>query len=127
MACSVTGAPPDGEIGRMSLRIGQIGTVRRQVTEALTAHALGNPGINVLATPCLAGLCDKAAAIACGDETRTRRVRVDIRHISATPLADEVEICAEIQSIAGERVVLRVTGHDSRNKIVSGSVERGIV
>lgn len=111
----------------MTLRIGQTGAVRRKVTDAITAHTLGNPGVNVLATPCLAGLCDKAAAIACGDSQRTRRVRVDIQHLSATPVGDEIEIVAEILSIEDDRIVLGVSGRDTRNEIVTGSVERVVV
>lgn len=111
----------------MNLRIGCTGTIRRQVTDALSAHTLGNPGVDVLATPCLAGLCDKAAAIACEDGAKTRRVRVDIRHLSATPVGDEIEIRAEISSIAEDRIILHVTGRDSTKDIVSGSVERVIV
>ena len=51
-------APPDG----MSPGIGHTAEIVTKVTEALSAETLGNPGINVLATPCLAGLCDEAAA-----------------------------------------------------------------
>lgn len=101
--------------------------VRRQVTDAITAHTLGNPGVNVLATPCLAGLCDKAAANACGDDQTTRRVRVDIQHLSATPVGDTIEIVAKILSIEDDRIVLSVSGRDTHNEIVAGSVERVIV
>ncbi len=111
----------------MTLRIGQNGKVERRVTEAFSAHTMGNPGVNVLATPCLAGFCDKAAAEACGTEVKTRRVRVDIAHLAATPVGDAIEIFAEIVSILGERVICKVTGQDSRGEIVSGTVERVLV
>jgi fluoroacetyl-CoA thioesterase len=111
----------------MTLRIGQNGKVQRRVTDALSAHTLGNPDINVLATPCLAGICDRAAAVACGTEVRTRRMRVDIRHLAATPVGDEIEIFAEIASIRESRVICSVTGRDSTGDIVSGTVERVIV
>tara|TARA_R110002110_G_scaffold36666_1_gene122054 strand:- start:372 stop:707 length:336 start_codon:yes stop_codon:yes gene_type:complete len=108
----------------MEISIGQSGIVNREVTEALSAHTLGNPGVNVLATPCLAGICDKAAAEACGTDVPTRRVRVDIRHLAATPVGDRVEVGAEVVSVQGTRVICRVTGRDSRHEIVSGTVER---
>ena len=108
----------------MKISIGQTGTVKRDVTDALSAGTLGNPGVNVLATPCLAGLCDKAAAEACGTDIPTRRVRVDIRHLAATPIGDRVEISAEIVSVRDTRVICRVTGRDSAHEIVSGMVER---
>jgi fluoroacetyl-CoA thioesterase len=111
----------------MALRVGQTGSVQRQVTDALSAHTLGNPGVNVLATPCLAGLCDKAAAEACGTSVETRRMRVDVRHLAATPVGDSIEISAEITSILEDRVICRVSGRDSSGDIVSGTVERVII
>tara|TARA_R110000868_G_scaffold36962_7_gene130746 strand:+ start:16188 stop:16523 length:336 start_codon:yes stop_codon:yes gene_type:complete len=111
----------------VTLRIGQNGKVERKVTEAHSAHTLGNPGVNVLATPCLAGFCDKAAAEACGAAVRTRRVRVNIAHLAATPVGDEIEIFAEIVSIREDRVICEVSGRDSRGDIVSGTVERVLV
>lgn len=111
----------------MTLRIGHTGRVQRRVTDADSAHRLGNPGVNVLATPSLAGLCDKAATAACGADIETRRMRVDIRHLAATPIGDEIEIVAEILSLHDGRVVLRVSGRDSRGEIVAGTVERVVV
>ena len=111
--------PPDG----MSLGIGHTAEIVTKVTEALSAETLGNPGVNVLATPCLAGLCDEAAAKVCGDG-KTRRMRVDIRHLAATAIADEVWIEAEIMSVDAELVVCRIRGRDSNGDIASGHVIR---
>ncbi|CAN0464482.1 unnamed protein product, partial [Discosporangium mesarthrocarpum] len=93
----------------MEISVGQEGSVTREVTDALSAHTLGNKGVNVLATPALAGICDKAAAEACGTDVPTRRVRVDIRHLAATPVGDRVEISAEVISVQDTRVICRVT------------------
>jgi fluoroacetyl-CoA thioesterase len=108
----------------MKISIGRTSSVTRDVTDALSAHTLGNPGVHVLATPCLAGICDKAASEACGTDVPTRRVRVDIRHLAATPVGDQVVISAEVVSVQETRVICRVTGRDSRHEIVSGTVER---
>jgi fluoroacetyl-CoA thioesterase len=110
----------------MTVQIGQTGDVATSVTQDLSAHTLGNPGVNVLATPCLAGLCDEAAAAACG-ETPTRRIRVDIRHLAATPVGDDIRITAEVVSVDGELLVCRVSGRDSSHEIVSGHVSRKVV
>ena len=112
-------APPDG----MSPGIGHTAKIVTKVTEALSAETLGNPGVNVLATPCLAGLCDEAAAKVCGDR-KTRRMRVDIRHLAATAIGDEVRIEAEIMSVDAELVVCRIRGRDSNGDIASGHVIR---
>lgn len=108
----------------MEISVGQEGSVTREVTDSLSAHTLGNKGVNVLATPALAGICDKAAAEACGFDVPTRRVRVDIRHLAATPVGDRVEVSAEVVSVQDARVICRVTGRDSHREIVSGTVER---
>ena len=112
-------APPEG----MSPGIGHTVEIVTKVTEALSAETLGNPGVNVLATPCLAGLCDEAAAKVCG-HGKTRRMRVDIRHLAATAIGDEVRIEAEIMSVDAELVVCRIRGRDSNGDIVSGHVVR---
>ena len=113
------GAPPDP----MGRQIGQTIEVTTTVTDALSAETLGNPGVNVLATPCLAALCDDAAAELCGPGT-TRRMRVDIRHLAATAIGDDVHILAEIISMTDTLIVCRVSGRDSENEIVSGQVSR---
>lgn len=107
----------------MTPKIGQTAEITTTVTDALSAETLGNPGVNVLATPCLAGLCDDVAAEACGAGA-TRRMRVDIRHLAATAIGDDVCISAEIVAITNKLVVCRVSGRDSNNDIVSGHVSR---
>ena len=107
----------------MRPQIGQTAEIVTTVTDALSAETLGNPGVNVLATPCLAGLCDDVAAKVCGDGA-TRRMRVDIRHLAATAIGDEVRISAEIVSLTDMLVVCRVSGRDSKRDIVGGHVSR---
>ena len=107
----------------------EIGDVRETVTAVtadLSADTLGNPGVNVLATPCLARLCDDAAAAVAG-ELVTRRMRIDIRHLAATPIGDEVRISAEIVSTDRDLMVCRIHGQDSRNVIVCGQVSRVVI
>ncbi|MGB0629282.1 MAG: thioesterase family protein [Alphaproteobacteria bacterium] len=121
-ASSGTAAPPD----TMQPEIGQSAEITTQVTDALSAATLGNPGVNVLATPCLAGLCDAVADKACGAGA-TRRMRVDIRHLAATAIGDDVRISAEIVSATGVLVVCRISGQDSKNEIVRGHVSRVLI
>jgi predicted thioesterase len=52
---------------------------------------------------------------------------VDIRHLAATAIGDEVRISAEIVSTDGILVVCRVNGRDSNGEIVSGHVSRALV
>ena len=118
-ASSGIDAPPK----TMSVKIGQSVEITTEVTNALSAETLGNPGVNVLATPCLAALCDEAAEKVCG-AVATRRMRIDIRHLSATSIGDTVRINAKVISATESLVVCRVDGRDSVREIVSGCVSR---
>lgn len=107
----------------MGAAIGRTARFRHVVGDADSAHTLGNPGVHVLATPRLAEFCDRAAAEA-GGGTSTAPMRVDIRHLAATPVGDTVEIEAELVAIEGRRLVFRISGRDSAREIVSGRVDR---
>lgn len=109
----------------MESKLGQISRFTATVTEADSAHTLGNPGVHVLATPRLAEFCDRAARQGCRDlGIETRHMRVDIRHLAATPVGDLVTIVAELVETGEGRFVFTVTGRDSSREIVSGRVER---
>ncbi len=102
------------------------GVWRSEVREADTAHALGNAGIRVLATPVLAEFCERAAADACrrAGLAPTRRLRVDIRHLAPTPVGDSVEIRATVTGVDDACVTLGIAGGDSAGAVVSGRVTR---
>ena len=51
-------------------------------------------------------------------------MRVDIRHLAATAIGDEVRIEAEIMSVDAKLVVCRIRGRDLNGDIVSGHVVR---
>ncbi|MEX2453139.1 MAG: hypothetical protein WD470_00455 [Rhodospirillaceae bacterium] len=106
----------------MAASIGQTGRFRHTVGEADSAHALGNPGVRVLATPRLAEFCDRAAGKALSEPTTP--MRIDIRHLAATAVGDTVEIVAVLTEIGERRFVFSVSGRDSRSEIVSGRIER---
>ncbi len=119
IALSVTAPPSDS----MPVKIGHSVETVTEVTERLSAEVLGNPGVNVLATPMLADLCDTAADQLCGEGV-TKCMRINIRHLAATAIGDEVHIIAEVISFTGMLVVCRVVGWDSKRKVVSGHVSR---
>ena len=110
----------------MSPDRGRIGTWRSRIEESDTAHALGNPDIHVLATPVLAEFCNRAAKDACdrAGTGPTRRMRVDIRHLAATPVGDTVEVRARLTETGADRLVFEIEGEDSHRAIVSGQAIR---
>lgn len=108
----------------MSPGLGQQGFFRTVVGDADTAHALGNPGVHVLATPRLAELCEEAARIVCRNQSiDARHLRIDIRHLAATPRGERVEITATLVALEPERQIFDIEGHDGRQAIVTGRVE----
>ncbi|MEK9644465.1 MAG: hotdog domain-containing protein [Alphaproteobacteria bacterium] len=105
--------------------LGHVARFTAEVREADSAHTLGNPGVHVLATPKLTEFCELAAQQACREMGReTRHMRIDIRHLAATPVGDRIEIEAELVEMGEGRFVFSVRGRDSSRDIVSGRVER---
>lgn len=104
--------------------IGHQGRFERIVGDTDTAHALGNPGVHVLATPRLAEFCEDAAHVACQTfSIDARHLRIDIRHLAATPKGERIEITATLTGIDPERLMFDIEGRDGRQAIVSGRVE----
>ncbi len=105
--------------------LGHIARFAAEVRESDSAHALGNPGVHVLATPKLAEFCELTAQQACREiGWETRHMRIDIRHLAATPVGDRIEIEVELVEKDEGRFVFSVRGRDSSRDIVSGRVER---
>ena len=112
----------------MAIEPGLVGVVEVVVQEADTAHALGNTGVHVLATPRLVGLLELAAIRAVeahlpagGGSVGTR---IDVRHLAATPVGMRATIRATLREIDGRRLVFDIEGHDEVERIVEGSHER---
>ena len=115
----------------MPFTVGMKGVHRCTVTAADTAHAVGNPGVHVLATPQLILFCEMASynaiADAMDDKTASVGIHVDIHHMAATPVGEDIEITATLTEIDRRRHVFEITGHDARNQIVRGIHERFLV
>ena len=113
------------------MEIGLTGEVRRVVDASMLASALGSGALDVFATPALVALMENAAIRAleghvAPDQTSVG-VRVDIRHLAATPPGVEVRARAELVEVDGRRLVFRVEAFDSQERIGEGSHERALV
>lgn len=115
----------------MSFTVGMKGVHRVRVEAAHTAHALGNTGVHVLATPMLVLFCEMAGhdavyrAFAPGESSVG--YHNDLWHLAATPVGGLVTIEATIREIDRKRLIFDVTGHDDRAQIVKGTHERIVV
>ena len=113
------------------LQPGLTGSVTWTATERHSAEAWGSGAVPVFATPSLVGLMEMAAMEALrgrlSDSDATVGTRIEVSHLAATPLGDEVRAEATLTSVDGRRLTFEIVAHDSSQKIGEGRHERVIV
>ena len=113
------------------LHPGLTGSVTWKATERHSAEAWGSGGVPVFATPSLVGLMETAAMEALrgrlSDSDTTVGTRIEVSHLAATPLGDDVRAEATLTSVDGRRLTFDIVAHDSSQKIGEGRHERVIV
>jgi len=101
------------------------------VTNDKTALALGSGTLRVFATPALAALAEetawKSVAPYLQEGQTTVGSRLEISHLSPTPLGMKVRCETELVAIDGRRLVFRLEASDERGLVASGTHERFIV
>lgn len=112
----------------MAIVAGLVGEVEIVVQASDTAAALGNEGVDVLATPRLVSLLELAAIRAVESQlpagAGTVGTRIDVRHLAATPVGMRATIRATLREVDGRRLVFDIEGHDEAERIVDGTHER---
>ena len=115
----------------MPVRPGAAASVQLTVTDADTALAFGSGEVPVLATPRIVALVEEAAVAAVHPSLEpgcsTVSVRVQLEHISPTPVGGEVTAEATLEKIEGRRLVFHVAARDERGLIAAGKVTRVLV
>jgi predicted thioesterase len=110
------------------VRPGLSATTQLTVTDADTAIAFGSGEVPVLATPRIIALVEEAAVAAvhpCLEEgLSTVGVRVQIEHISPTPVGGVVTAEANLEKVEGRRLIFHVSARDERGLIAAGKVTR---
>ena len=115
----------------MSLEVGIRGRADDIVTENNTAAAAGSGGLQVFGTPFMVALMEKAAwasiapHLAPGDSTVG--TKVNISHLSATPIGMKVWAESEVTLVDGKRIELNISAYDEKGLIGEGTHERFIV
>ena len=98
--------------------------------EDLVSH-LGGVSLDVLSTPRLIQLLEAAAIEAIREYIPDKQVslgtRVNIRHLSATPLGMKVNAHALLQSVEQNRLLFMVSAYDQKEKVAEGELERVLV
>ena len=115
----------------MAIQVGLTGEVEEVVTEKLTAHALGNEGVMVYATPYVVCLMENAAQAAMRPHlppgAGTVGTTVEMKHLAATPMGMKVRAKATLLETDGKRCLFQIEVFDEVEKIAEGRHERFIV
>ena len=110
---------------------GAVHEVSRTVTPDVTADAMGNRGVQVLATPFLIGLLENAAAGVLIPHlppgASTVGTMVEMRHLAATPVGMTVRAKATLLEGDGRRYLFQVEAWDDTDKVAEGRHERAVV
>jgi len=115
----------------MSVAIGMKARVEEVVTKDNTALSVGSGTLPVFATPFMCALMEKAAwmaiAPALNDGDSSVGTKLDISHLSATPVGLSVWAESEVTAVDGKRIEFNVRAGDEKGMIGEGTHERFIV
>jgi predicted thioesterase len=113
------------------LKSGLIGRSKGVVTGEVTAVRLGSGSLDVLGTPALVALMERAAVAALDGHLPEGRtsvgVRIDVQHLAATPPGMEVWARAELTAVDGRRLVFQIEAGDEVERIGQAIHERVVV
>jgi fluoroacetyl-CoA thioesterase len=116
---------------KTSLKVGLTAVVETVVVNRDTAKKHGSGSLDVLATPAMVALMEKAALSAVQlhlpPGCTTVGTLVNIRHVSATPVGMKVKAIAELVSFEDRKLVFKVEAFDDIEKIGEGNHERFVV
>ena len=105
----------------MTLVPGLTGEATTTVTHENTAASVGAGGVEVFGTPmddCIDGECCLACCCRkpCREGDVTVGTVVNVRHLAATPLGQQIRATAELIEIDGRRLVFNVEAYDQEPK-----------
>jgi predicted thioesterase len=114
-----------------NLQVGMTAQKHDQVTNENTAMRYGSGSAAVYATPAMVGLMEGTCLAAVDPHLpagmSTVGIRLDIRHLAATPIGLGVRATAELTEISGKRLTFTMEAFDDKEKIGEGIHERYII
>lgn len=115
----------------MSVTVGMKGRAEAVVSDQNTAIAAGSGTLPVFATPWMCALMEKAAwtaiAPALEEGDSTVGTKLNVSHLSATPIGLKVWAESEVTLVDGKRIELKVSAYDEKGLIGEGTHERFLV
>ena len=113
------------------LEEGIVGNGEVVVTEELTAKTLGSGLLPVYATPAMIALMENTAYMSVADDLDegygTVGIRMNVNHVSATPIGMKVTCETKLLTIDERRLVFEVRAYDEVGLIGEGTHERFII
>lgn len=113
------------------LRIGIKGNLEKIVTEQDTARVIGSGELDVLATPSMIATIEETAWRSVASELETGQgtvgTKLEVDHLSATPVGMKFRCETELTEIDRRRLVFQVYAYDEAGLIASGTHERFVV
>lgn len=107
------------------------GTSEIVVTEELTAMKIGSGLLPVYATPMMIALIENTAASSVQPYLEagqgTVGIKVDVAHLSATPIGMRVRAESELTEVDRRRLVFTVRAWDEAGLIAEGTHERFVI
>ncbi len=107
------------------------GEAERVVTDEWTALSMGSGTVPVLATPALVALMEQAAVRALEGRLPPGQtsvgVRIDVRHLAATPPGGRVRARATLVAAEGRRLTFQIEAWDDVEKVGEAVHERVLV
>ena len=115
----------------MDIQPGATAEVSLTVAADRTAHAMGNTGVHVFATPFVVGLLEDAAQAVLRPQLPSGGgsvgTMVEMKHLAATPVGMKVRAKATLLETDGKRFLFAVEAWDEKEKIAEGRHERFVV
>lgn len=115
----------------MSIEIGLKGRAKETVRQENTAQAACSGALPVYGTPFMCALMEKAAwtsiAPFLADGESTVGTKMEISHLSASPIGMKVWAESEVTQVDGRCIELKVSAYDEKGLIGEGTHQRFIV
>ncbi len=115
----------------MSIAIGLKGRAEDVVSEKNTAQAACSGALPVFGTPFMCALMEKASwtsiAPYLAENEGTVGTKLNISHVSATPVGMKVWAESEVTAVDGKRIELKVSAYDEKGLIGEGTHERFVI
>jgi fluoroacetyl-CoA thioesterase len=115
----------------VNIEVGLRGEASLVVGTDDTARAMGSGTVDVLATPRVVALCERATLDAIEgrlpDGQTTVGMRVQLDHLQPTAVGTTVVAEATLEKIDGRRLTFTVSASDTRGLVAAGKVTRVLV